>query len=28
VKRYVIDSFAMIAFFENEAGADMVADIL
>ncbi len=28
MKRYVIDSFAMIAFFENEAGADVVADIL
>jgi ribonuclease VapC len=28
VKRYVIDSFAMIAFFEDESGADSVADIL
>jgi ribonuclease VapC len=28
VKRYVLDSFALIAFFENEPGADKVARIL
>ena len=28
MKRYVLDSFAMIAFFEDEPGADMVAEIL
>ena len=28
MKRYVLDSFAMIAFFENEPGADLVAQIL
>lgn len=28
MKSYVIDSFAMIAFFENEPGAEIVADIL
>ena len=28
MKKYVIDSFAMIAFFENEPGADRVAEIL
>ena len=28
MKRYVLDSFAMIAFFEDEPGADLVADIL
>jgi ribonuclease VapC len=28
VKRYVLDSFALIAFFENEPGADKVAEIL
>jgi ribonuclease VapC len=28
VKTYVFDSYAMIAFFEAEAGADRVADIL
>ncbi|MBC8394881.1 MAG: type II toxin-antitoxin system VapC family toxin [Deltaproteobacteria bacterium] len=28
MKSYVLDSFAMIAFFENERGADKVAEIL
>ena len=28
MKKYVMDSFAMIAFFEDEPGADMVAEIL
>jgi len=28
MKRYVLDSYAMIAFFEDEPGADRVADIL
>ncbi len=28
MKKYVIDSFAMIAYFENEPGADKVAEIL
>lgn len=28
MKRYVLDSFALIAFFENEQGADLVARIL
>ncbi len=28
MKSYVIDSFAMIAFFENEPGAEKVADVL
>jgi len=28
VKKYVMDSFAMIAFFEDEPGADRVAEIL
>jgi len=28
VKKYIMDSFAMIAFFENEPGADRVALIL
>ncbi|MCX5895620.1 MAG: hypothetical protein NTZ51_07310 [Proteobacteria bacterium] len=28
MKRYVLDSFAMIAFFEDEPGADIVAKIL
>jgi PIN domain nuclease of toxin-antitoxin system len=28
VKKYVMDSFAMIAFFEDEPGADKVALIL
>ena len=28
MKKYVLDSFAMIAFFENEPGADQVAEIL
>lgn len=28
MKKYVMDSFAMIAFFENEPGADKVAEIL
>jgi len=28
VKRYVLDSFALIAFFEDEPGADKVAGIL
>ena len=28
MKRYVLDSFALIAFFENEAAADKVAGIL
>ena len=28
MKRYVLDSFALIAFFENELGADKVAEIL
>lgn len=28
MKSYVLDSFAMIAFFENEAGAEEVAEIL
>jgi len=28
VKRYVLDSYALIAFFENEAGAQLVEDIL
>jgi len=28
MKRCVLDSFAMIAFFEDEPGADLVADIL
>ena len=28
MKRYVLDSYAMIAYFEDEAGADRVAQIL
>ena len=28
MKRYVLDSFALIAFFEDEPGADKVAEIL
>jgi len=28
VKRFVIDSYAMMAYFENEPGADIVAAIL
>jgi ribonuclease VapC len=28
MKKYVMDSFAMIAFFEDEPGADRVAEIL
>ncbi len=28
MKRYVLDSFALIAFFEDEPGADKVAGIL
>ena len=28
MKRYVLDSYALIAFFENEAGAQLVEDIL
>lgn len=28
MKLYVLDSYAMIAFFENEPGAEVVADIL
>ena len=28
MKRYVLDSFALIAFFENEPAADKVAGIL
>ncbi len=28
MKRYVLDSYALIAFFENEPGADKVAGIL
>ena len=28
MKRFVLDSFALIAFFENELGADKVAEIL
>ena len=28
MKRYVLDSYAMIAFFEDESGADKVAEIL
>lgn len=28
MKRYILDSYAMLAFFEDEAGADVVADIL
>lgn len=28
MKKYVIDSFAMIAYFEDEPGADKVSDIL
>ncbi len=28
MKHYVLDSFAMIAYFEDEPGADLVADIL
>jgi predicted nucleic acid-binding protein len=28
VKKYVLDSYAIIAFFEDEAGADLVADVL
>ena len=28
MKNYILDSYAMIAFFENEAGADKTAEIL
>ncbi len=28
MKRYVLDSYAMIAYFEDEAGADRVAQVL
>ena len=28
MKQYVLDSYAMIAYFEDEAGADRVAQIL
>ena len=28
MKRYVLDSFALIAFFEDEPGVDKVAEIL
>ena len=28
MKRYVLDSYAMIAYFENEPGADRVAQVL
>ena len=28
MKRYVIDSYAMMAFFEDEPGADLVAEVL
>jgi len=28
VKKYVMDSYAMIAFFEDESGADRVSKIL
>lgn len=28
MKRYIIDSFAMMAYFEDEPGADIVAGIL
>lgn len=28
MKRYVLDSYAMIAFFENEPGSEYVANIL
>jgi len=28
MKHYVFDSFAMIAFFENEPGADLVEQVL
>jgi ribonuclease VapC len=28
MKRYVLDSFAMIAFYEDEAGADITERIL
>ncbi len=28
MKRYILDSYAMIAFFENEAGADKTAEVL
>lgn len=28
MRKYVVDSFAMIAFFENEPGADLVEEVL
>jgi len=28
MKQYVLDSYALIAFFENEAGAERVEEIL
>ena len=28
MKKYIMDSFAMIAYFEDEPGADKVAEIL
>jgi PIN domain nuclease of toxin-antitoxin system len=28
MKRYVLDSYAMIAYFEDEPGADRVAQVL
>ena len=28
MRKYVVDSFAMIAFFENEPGADKVEEVL